>query len=212
MKRRHFLGLSGMLSGACLVPAAIIHRIHEAAVSGAGPRLIAPQNAPTILYAVDDGGYYTLHLGDPDEEPDYPTLEEFIEDRGFNPRDPESLRQYLVEWCGLDGDDTETIAFELEGHQTRLSAPIQDGEIQHWMDWDYELREGTMPKAFYYLAQLPLINGTGRSGLCIGDLSFIEGDRPGSNLCYCTADDLQSLTALQHRLNELGEGVRIQVD
>jgi hypothetical protein len=42
-------------------------------------------------------------------------------------------------------------------------------------------------------------------------LSFIEGDRPGSNLTYCSADSLQALASLQHRLNELKEGVRIRI-
>jgi hypothetical protein len=70
-----------------------------------------------------------------------------------------------------------------------------------------------MARAYHYLSRLPLHNldGALATGLDLGDLSFIEGDRPGSNLTYCTADSLQALASLQHRLNQLNEGVRIRI-
>ena len=94
-----------------------------------------------------------------------------------------------------------------------LDDPIDGGERDHWMDWDFESRQSPMAQAYHYLTDLPLHNldddvGT---GLGLGDLSFIEGDRPGSNLTYCSADSLQALASLQHRLNELKEGVRIRI-
>ncbi len=45
----------------------------------------------------------------------------------------------------------------------------------------------------------------------LGHLSFIEGDRPGSNLTYVEADSLAAIASLQHRLNELKSGARIVI-
>ncbi len=42
----------------------------------------------------------------------------------------------------------------------------------------------------------------------LGELSFVEGDRPGSNLTYCEAYGPESIAAIQHRLNELKTGMQ----
>src|SRR6185295_16866621 len=63
-----------------------------------------------------------------------------------------------------------------------LDAPITGFELENWMDYDYEHKESPMARAFHYLGDLPLDGGSDRSGLELGDLSFVEGDRPGSNL------------------------------
>jgi hypothetical protein len=39
----------------------------------------------------------------------------------------------------------------------------------------------------------------------------VEGDRPGSNLTYVEAADLATLACLQHRLNELNQGIKIEI-
>ena len=59
------------------------------------------------------------------------------------------------------------------------------------------------------ISNLPLDDGGSDDGLDLGDLSFIEGDRPGSNLTYVEADSLAAIASLQHRLNELQTGARI---
>ena len=59
------------------------------------------------------------------------------------------------------------------------------------------------PKAFHYLSGLPLIHSKSSHGLSLGQLDFIQGDRPGSNLTYVRAEDHATLACLQHRLNEL---------
>jgi hypothetical protein len=213
MKRRHFLSLSGLVSGSCLIPAGIARRIHAAALQPAEPLILAPENALTDLFAEDTGYGFHLHLGDPNAEPDYPALSEFIESRGFDPDDDNDLRLYAIEWRGYEEDFIEEEEGAIEQLKGELDDPIDGGERDHWMDWDFESRQSPMAQAYRYLSDLPLHNLDGAlgTGLGLGDLSFIEGDRPGSNLTYCSADSLQALASLQHRLNELKEGVRIRI-
>jgi hypothetical protein len=94
-----------------------------------------------------------------------------------------------------------------------LNDPIKGRERHHWMEWDFESRQSPIAQAYHYLSGLPLHNldddvGT---GLDLGELSFVQGDRPGSNFTCCSADRLEALASLQHRLNELREGVRIRI-
>jgi hypothetical protein len=53
------------------------------------------------------------------------------------------------------------------------------------MEWDFEMRESPMALAYHYLNDLPLCPETiEHAGDPLGELDFIEGDRPGSNLTY----------------------------
>ena len=69
-----------------------------------------------------------------------------------------------------------------------------------------------MARAFRYLEVLPLSDGCTGGDISMGRLSFIEGAHPGSNTTYVELDGLGAIASLQHRLNELGEGVRIEVE
>jgi hypothetical protein len=69
-----------------------------------------------------------------------------------------------------------------------------------------------MASAYRRLEDLPLDDGQGeRSGSRLGELRFIEGDHPGSNLTYVEAPDLATLACLQNRLNELGQNLAIEI-
>jgi hypothetical protein len=62
------------------------------------------------------------------------------------------------------------------------------------------------------LRDLPLDDGHRlKNGDPLGELSFIEGDHPGSNLTYVEAPDLATLACLQNRLNELGQSLAIEI-
>ncbi len=211
MKRRHFLSFAGFGAGSCLVPAVIARRIHDVCIGASQPLILAPDHAHSCLYAEESYGNYILHLGDPNAEPDYPTLREFIEDRGFDPYDDDDLRRYVIEWQGLAEDFDEEEEGGVSSLYDRIDQPINESERDHWMEWNFEMREGTMPKAYHYLSGLPLINSESLSGFDFGELSFIEGDRPGSNLTYCTASSLAALASLQHRLNELNQDIAIKM-
>lgn len=211
MKRRNFLTLAGLASGSCLIPAAIARRIHEVCIGASQPLILAPDDWDTELYAEESCGRYLLHLGDPGVEPEVPSLREFIESRSFNPNDDESLREYLTDWRSCDVSDSEEINDAIEWLKGELDDPIDGMELDHWLDWDFETREGTLPRAYHYLLDLPLDDGRPFAGFDLGSLSFIEGDRPGSNLTYVEAESLAAIASLQHRLNELKTGARIIV-
>ena len=211
MNRRSFHSLSGLVSGSTLIPASLARRIRETCIGNRQPLLVIPQSATTILYAQNSGGDFMLHLGDPNAEPEYPTLREFIEEKGFNPKKDKSLREYLIEWRGCEEDFDEKEEGAIVSLKQELDNAIDGSERDHWMDWDFEMQDSPMARAFHYLNRLPLDGGCDTRGLQLGDLSFVEGDRPGSNLTYVEATDLATLACLQHRLNELNEGVKIEI-
>jgi hypothetical protein len=211
MNRRSFLTLSGLASGSILIPATLARRIRETCIGNQQPLILAPEEAGTTLYAVENYNSYLLHLGDPNEEPDYPTLREFIEDRGFNPKKDKSLRAYLIEFRGCEEDFDEKEEGAIWSLKEELDEQIDGYERDHWMEWDFELRDSPMARAFHYLNRLPLEGGSDGRGFQLGDLCFTEGNRPGSNLTYVEADDLATLACLQHRLNELDEGACIRI-
>jgi hypothetical protein len=89
---------------------------------------------------------------------------------------------------------------------------IDGWALDNWLEWDYSLRDGPEARAYRYLEDLPLDDGKERgAGTQLGDLRFIEGDRPGSNFTYVEAPDHATLACLQHRLNELDKNVRIEI-
>lgn len=207
MKRRDFLTLCGLAAGSVLIPKPIARLIRDTCVLGGQP-LILPRHskAGSIIYAVHDYGNYTLHFGDPDAEPPVPTWEEFLDSRGvYLDCDEERfdfLEQYFA-WDRSAGEPEPDIP---------LNELIDGGALEFYMDWDFEMRESPMAQAFHYLNDLPLCPGKGGIvGDPLGELDFIEGDRPGSNLTYVRAPNLASLACLQHRLNELDEDIHIEI-
>ena len=54
------------------------------------------------------------------------------------------------------------------------------------MEWDFESRHGRMAQTYHCLLHLPLDNLEGTLGarLNLGNLSFIQADRPGPNFTY----------------------------
>jgi len=87
-----------------------------------------------------------------------------------------------------------------------------DGVALDRWETHQELIESPAASAFHYLSDLPLDDGRrlGR-GNPLGELNFIQGDRPGSNLTYVEAPDLATLACLQNRLNELGQNFAIEI-
>lgn len=212
MKRRNFLSLAGITSGSCLISSSIARRIHEVCIGASQPLVLAPENYSLELYAEESYGNYLLHLGDPEEEPEYPTYREFIERQGFDTENRRSLRDYLINWRCHDVQTDGLTKYAIDELMSNLDEPIDGYERNHWMEWDFELHDGTLPSAYHYLLDLPLDDGNPSNGFELGSLSFIEGDRPGSNLTYVEADNLATIASLQHRLNELKTGAIIHID
>jgi hypothetical protein len=207
MKRRDFLTLCGLAAGSVLIPKPIARLIRDTCVL-AGQPLFLPQhfNGGSTIYAVHDGGDYTLHFGDPDEKPAVPTWEEFIDSRGVDLDCDEQRFDFLEEYLAWDRSAGEPEP------DIPLDEPIDGGALQFYMDWDFEMRESPMAQAFHYLNDLPLCpEETPINGDPLGRLRFIEGDRPGSNLTYVRAANLATLACLQHRLDELDEDILIVI-
>jgi hypothetical protein len=180
-------------------------------IGASQPLILAPDRSSIELYAQKGCGSYTLHLGDPSTEPDYPNLREFIEDKGYSPDNRRSLRDYLINWRCHDVQTEGRTKHAVDEIVEMLDEPIDNYERENWMEWDFEMHDSPMARAYSYLRDLPLDDGRSRGDFDLGSLSFIEGDRPGSNLTYVEADSLAAVASLQHRLNELKTGARIVV-
>jgi len=120
--------------------------------------------------------------------------------------DDEERADFLEEYFGWDRSEGE------EEPKVPLNEPIDGGALDFYMEWDFELPESPMALAFHYLNDVPLCPETIRSTRDpLGQLRFIEGDHPGSNLTYVQAPDLAMIACLQHRLNALNENVLIEI-
>jgi hypothetical protein len=97
---------------------------------------------------------------------------------------------------GREEDFDEEEGNALRGLAQDLDKAITGGEQNYWMEWDFEYRASPMAQAFHYLQDLPLDEGGKGGDFQLGELGFVEGDRPGSNLTYVEAADLATLACL----------------
>lgn len=112
------------------------------------------------------------------------------------------MREWWIEQVGDPEDDPITIKAE---------ETIDGVALEKWENRQ-EMYEGPAALAYRMLEDLPLDDGRGeRSDNPLGELRFIEGDHPGSNLTYVEAPDLATLACLQNRLNELDENRAIEI-
>lgn len=207
MNRRDFLSIFGISVGSLLIPAPVARLIRDTCVMQEKPLITPPASRNcSIIYAIRESKDYTLHYGDPDQETDLPTWGEFAENRGFALHNPKEHLAFLEEFLGWRPSDGT------RKPRVPVNSPITGSALDHYLEWDYELRECPMALAYSYLSNLPLGDSPkGFTGDPLGRLSFIEGDRPGSNLTYVRAPDFATLACLQHRLNELNSNVRIEI-
>jgi len=164
----------------------------------------------------------------------------FYEYEGIDINDKEAVKEWWRDQVGDPEDDPITIQADDEHRSARAlgvdpadAGPARarrvgasesnlpfgidpDGAIDgvaldRW-ETHQELIESPAASAFHYLRDLPLDDdrGLGESSP-LGELSFIQGDRPGSNLTYVEAPDLATLACLQNRLNEIGENLAIEI-
>ena len=202
MNRRDFLSLCGLAAGSCIIPVRLARAIRDTCVLGGQSYFVNAPAAGSVLYAVQNTFHeFTFRLG---EEVSPPTWREYLEEsQGIDPRDPEAVKVWQREQLCCEPGEEEEIAFDDR---------IDGWALDQWLEWDYSLRDGPEAQAYRYLEDLPLDDGKERgAGRPLGDLRFIEGDRPGSNFTYVQAPDHATLACLQHRLNELGEGIRIEI-
>lgn len=205
MRRREFLSLCGLAAGSYLVPDAVARVIRETCVLARQPYLVLPRNPKSTLYALSTDGAtdFMLHLGDPSEEAKIPTWREYFDEyESIDINDKAAVEEWWRDQVGDPEDDPVTIQADEE----------IDGVALERYETHQELIESPAASAFHYLRDLPLDDDRGLGGSSpLGELSFIQGDRPGSNLTYVEAPDLASLACLQNRLNEIGENLAIEI-
>lgn len=169
------------------------------------PYLVLPRNPTSTLYALSSDGVtdFMLHLGDPSEEQKLPTWREYFDEyESIDIEDKEAVEEWWREQVCDPEDDPINIQADEE----------IDGVALERYETHQELIEGPAASAFHYLRDVPLDDDCGlREGNPLGELRFVEGDRPGSNLTYVEAPDLASLACLQNRLFEIGEIVAVKV-
>ena len=207
MNRRDFLSIFGISVGSVLIPAPVARLIRDTCVLQQKPLITPPASLNySTIYAIREYRDYTLYYGDPDQKPNVPIWGEFAEDRGVDLDHPKERLAFLEEFLGWSCSDGT------RKPRIPVNSPINGWALDHYLEWDYELRESPMALAYSYLYNLPLGDSPkGFPGDPLGRLSFIEGDRPGSNLTYVRAPDFATLACLQHRLNELNTDVRIEI-
>jgi hypothetical protein len=232
MKRREFLSLCGLAAGSCLIPDVVARVIRETCVLSRQPYLVLPRNPASVLYAITNDGHsdFTFYLGDPTEEQKTPTWREYFDEyECIDIEDKDAVENWWRENVGDPAEHRSARALGVdpvqpgpEGrdeHERASQHPVSivpDDEIDGWAleNWEFrqEIYEGPMASAYRRLDELPLDDDRGLGeGNPLGELRFIEGDRPGSNLTYVEAPDLATLACLQNRLNELDENLAIEI-
>jgi len=203
MYRREFLSLCGLAAGSCLVPDAVARAIRETCVLARQPYLVLPRNPKSTLYALSADGAtdFMLHLGDPSQQAKLPTWRQYFDEyETIDFDDRAAVEEWWRDQVGDPEDDPITIKADDE---------IDGVAFERW-ETHQELIEGPAASAFHYLRDIPLDDDRGLGGgNPLGELRFVEGDRPGSNLTYVEAPDLASLACLQNRLNELSQNLAI---
>jgi len=95
-------------------------------------------------------------------------------------------------------------------HLHFLDDQVDDRIWENYLEGPYSVYSSPEAQALHYLGGLPLSNGTG-AGDPLGDLKFYYGTIPGADWNFVNAEGREVLTALQHRLRELGESTQIVV-
>ena len=206
MNRRHFLLESASCLPCCLLPADFVRRAAAALEAGdTAAALRAPTSAGITLYAVDDSGCFRFALDSTNCEPESLTWREWAEREGIDLNNEAEFREFAIDSWLLDESDPLSKLF------TDPAEKIPDDLQWRYIEGLWALSDSPQAQAHHYLRGLEL--GTSRSaqGESLGDLSFYEGAFPGSNFTWVETNDELVLPALQRRLLELGEDIRIEV-
>ena len=135
-------------------------------------------------------------------------------------------REYFTDHVCLDPDDHVDVrkwlrdegAFYFDRDNLRyayrhlhfLDDQVHDRIWENYLEGPYAVHDSPEARALHYLDALPLSNGTG-AGDPLGDLKFYYGTMPGADWHFVNAEGREVLTAVQHRLRELGESTEIVI-
>lgn len=207
--RRQFLITGVAAAGSCFVPSWLLRRAADYEKTTGGIFIDPPGSAQNRLYVIEQSQdcYQFALNGRTDTLPPQITWREYFTDQVYiDPDEPTEVRKWLREE-GSWYFDRDNLRYAYR-HLHFLDDQVDDGIWESYLEGPYAVSRSPEAQALHYLAKLPLSNGTG-AGDPLGDLKFYYGTMPGANWHFVTADNTQIVTALQHRLRQLGESTEV---
>jgi hypothetical protein len=203
ISRRHFLINGAAFLGVCFVPISLVNRATEYQKANNKALIEAPTQPKRLLYAnsQDEGWQFSLGAASTDFPQAPSWLEYFTDIIGLNYSSTKEFQDWLYE-----------TSYELDEPFDKWIKKDVDYDIwDDYIDGAYAIKYSPEAQAFHYLNRLDLSNERfqGTKGEEIGDLEFYDGPMPGNNWHFVNAKGNLTLTALQHRLLELGENTQI---
>jgi len=171
----------------------LVDRFADHIASFGEPILVPPKEHSGVLYVYPDRDLQIGLNGDPWVLPPI-SWREFLTDRLDMeiPSDPEEFEQIEYDWGVTPSQLDEDVDPEIW--------------IEHW-----SRSESPNARAFDLLSSLDLGPELTGDGMTAGGLQFIDGACPGNDYLGVQADDMISVSLLQHRLNELDTGLVVQL-
>jgi hypothetical protein len=187
--RRAFL-----IGSAATVTLSLVDKFYTFIENHGEPLIEAPKNPSRILYAFPDRDYQLGLDGDP-----------WVIDFPYK-----NWLEYIVGDCGYETptklSDFREICWNYGLTPSQLREPVPDDQQLELVE-----RKGPHADAFHLLDCLEIGPDLDVEGQVVGGLKFYDGPMPGSNyLAVHTEDDI-SVSILQHRLNQLGQNIKVEL-
>jgi hypothetical protein len=158
-----------------------------------------------IYIEADHKSDLILYLGNPKEEPEYPTLKEYLTDLGYDPENEDSLWDYSIE-LGLRELEVEELKKNGVSPYTHLGnlderLDAKSDEANSWIETAYSMKESPAAKMKIFLQQeqVPGVSG----------IHIVEGVQGDGNLHYATAGNLEAVKRLEDTLTNMGHTVEV---
>ena len=146
-----------------------------------------------------------LYLGKPKEEPEYPTLKEYLTGLEYDPENENSLWDYCIEMglCELEVEELKKNGVSPCTHLGNLDERLDahSEEARNWIETIYSMKESPAAKMKIFLQQ-ELAQG-------FSGIRFVEGVQGDGNLHYATADNQEAVKRLNDTLTNKGYTVEV---
>jgi len=209
--RRSFIISGAAALGSCFVPSWLLRRAADFEKTTGGIYIETPDSAQNTLYVIEQSQdcYQFALNGRTDTLPQQITWREYFTDQVYI--DPDDLFE-VRKWLREEGSwyfDRENLRYAYR-HMHFLDDQVDDRIWENYLEGAYAVHGSPEAQALHYLSKLPLSDGK-RQGDPLGDLKYYYGTMPGADWHFVTADNKQIVTALQHRLRELGESTEVVI-
>ena len=206
ISRREFVVSGGAGLGAWLVGARVVGQILRLARERREPYLITVQDPVHILYAnrLRSGYVFTLDCPYAEIRPPKLTWRDWLERKGVTVSNRKEIRDFLEVQGWYQPEEGKRYV------QPDLDDALPWDLQENYIDWEYAMYDSPEAQAFTYLIKLPLGDRDTR-GEALGELTFLEGLRPGENASLVLTEQIETLGGLQARLLELGQRVQVEV-